>query len=56
MSEQAPEDPISIMAESATAQHEIFLTYIEAGFTRPEALQIVIAMITTHIAMPSVEE
>ncbi len=51
-----PEDPMTMLAQGAAAQHEIFMAYVAAGFTRPEALAIIIAMITTHIAMPSVEE
>jgi len=45
--EQIPEDPMSALAESVTQQHEMFMAYVEAGFTRPEALKIIIAMLTS---------
>lgn len=51
-----PQDPMTMLAQGAAAQHEIFMAYVEAGFTRPEALAIIIAMITTHITMPGSEE
>jgi len=51
-----PQDPMTMLATGAAAQHEIFMAYVAAGFTRPEALSIIIAMITTHISMPSPEE
>lgn len=44
-----PQDPMTILATGAAAQHEIFMAYVTAGFTRQEALSIIIAMITTHI-------
>jgi hypothetical protein len=34
------------MAEGAAATHELFMAYVQAGFTREEALQLVISMIT----------
>jgi len=45
--EQGPEDPMGALAESTVAQHEMFMAYVEAGFTRPEALKIIIAMLTS---------
>ncbi len=45
-SEEGPEDPISALAEGVAQQHEMFMTYVGAGFTRPEALKIIIAMLT----------
>lgn len=47
-SEQGPEDPISALAEGVAQQHEMFMAYVDAGFTRPEALKIIIAMLTAH--------
>jgi hypothetical protein len=46
--EQSPEDPISALAEVVAQQHEMFTEYVSAGFTRPEALKIIIAMITAN--------
>ena len=40
------EDPISPLVAGAASMHEIFLAYIAAGFTRDEALRIVIAFLT----------
>jgi hypothetical protein len=36
------------MAEGATATHELFMAYVHAGFTREEALQLVISMMTAY--------
>jgi hypothetical protein len=41
-----PEDPITLLAEGAAQLHELFTAYVNAGFARPEALQIVIGIIT----------
>ena len=40
------EDPVSPLVAGASSMHEIFLAYIAAGFTRDEALRIVIAFLT----------
>jgi hypothetical protein len=37
---------ITPMAEGATATHELFTAYVLAGFTREEALRLVISMIS----------
>ena len=49
MDDTEPVDPLSDLAKGAAAQHEIFLTYVAAGFTRAESLQIIIAMLTANI-------
>ena len=36
-----PEDPMTLMAQGATELHEMFTSYIKAGFTRKEALYLV---------------
>lgn len=36
--------PLS-MAEGAVAAHELFMSYVDAGFTREEALEIVKALL-----------
>lgn len=46
--DQGPEDPLSALAEGVAQQHEMFMAYVDAGFTRPEALKIIIAMITAN--------
>ena len=40
-----PLDPISGLAAGAAATHELFLAYVGAGFTRQEALTILIGII-----------
>jgi len=35
------------IAESAVAQHEILLSYVKAGFTRAEALELLKTLILT---------
>lgn len=37
------------LAEGAAQVHELFTAYQESGFSRPEALQIVIGIITAYI-------
>lgn len=37
--------PLTDLVVAATAMHEVFITFVEAGFTRQEALQIVIAQV-----------
>ena len=44
-----PEDPITLLAEGAAQVHELFMAYVNAGFGRAEALQIVIGIITAPI-------
>jgi hypothetical protein len=44
-----PHDPITQMAEGAAQMHEAFTAWIEAGFTRAEALQITIAVLQAGI-------
>jgi hypothetical protein len=36
------------MAESAVAQHEILTSYIKAGFTRAEALELLKVLIAVN--------
>ena len=45
-----PADPLTELAKGAAQAHELFMAYVDAGFTRQEALQIVIGMITAGIA------
>lgn len=46
----APEDPMTQLATGVAQQHEMFMAYVDAGFTRPEALKIIIAMLTMHVS------
>jgi len=46
MDDHGPGEPLTGLAESVAQQHEMFLAYVEAGFTRPEALKIIIALLT----------
>lgn len=41
-----PEDPMTALSEAAAGMHELFSAYVNAGFARAEALQIVIAIMT----------
>jgi hypothetical protein len=40
-----PSDPMSAMQAGSAAVHEFFLSWVEAGFTRPEALEITIRVL-----------
>lgn len=40
---------INDMRTQALAQHEVFLSYVEAGFTRAEALELVKTQIAAYI-------
>ncbi len=44
--EHQPANPFSEMAESAIAMHEIYVSYVQAGFTRSEALELIALIIT----------
>jgi hypothetical protein len=41
----APRDPFSELTAAAMSVHELFITYVDVGFTREEALRLIIAMI-----------
>jgi hypothetical protein len=45
--ESAPIDPITELAAAAAQMHELFTAYTDAGFSHAEALQILIAIVTT---------
>jgi hypothetical protein len=36
-----PKDPITPLMESAASTHELFMSYVNSGFTRIEALYLV---------------
>lgn len=48
--ENLPPDPMSQLATGAAQQHELFMAWVRAGFSRAEALQIIIAIVTAGIA------
>lgn len=47
-----PPDPMTALAEGAAQMHELFAAYVDAGFARAEALQILIAVVTASIQPP----
>ena len=44
-----PEDPISELSTGAIQVHELFSAYVNAGFTRPEALDLVLTILSITI-------
>ena len=44
-----PVDPLTELAKGAAQLHEMFTAYVDAGFARHEALQLVQAVITAGI-------
>jgi len=52
-----PKDPFGTFADGAVIAHEVYMSYVKAGFTRAEALKIIIAIITniqTDLPQPPV--
>lgn len=47
-----PKDPFGGVGDMAITSHEIFTSYVKAGFTRGEALQIIIAITTATLNQP----
>jgi hypothetical protein len=43
-------DPLTELAKGAAQIHEMFTAYVDAGFSRPEALQIIIGVLTAAMA------
>jgi len=43
--DEGPADPLTGLAAGVAQQHEMFTAYVDAGFTRPEALKIIIALL-----------
>jgi len=41
-----PQDPFSALAEGAAQVHELFLSYVLAGFSEPQALYLVACVMT----------
>lgn len=42
----APQDPITDLAAGAAQVHELYLAYVNAGFTEMQALHLVVAILT----------
>ncbi len=40
------------MQEGAIQTHEMFMSYVNAGFERPEALHIVVALMVNSLPKP----
>lgn len=43
------QDPLSALAMAATAAHEMFRCYVEAGFTEQEALYLTAQVLTANL-------
>ncbi len=49
-------DDLTPLAEGATTAHELFISYVNAGFTRAEALQIILAIMINGIRQQRKQE
>ena len=45
---EIPDDPLSELAAGAVQMHEMLTSYVAAGFTRAESLQIIISMLVAN--------
>ena len=43
------------MQTKAAGTHEMFMSYVDAGFTREEALSIVLALLTTVVQVEAMK-
>lgn len=43
------QDPLSALAMAATAAHEMFRCYVEAGFTEQQALYLTAQVLTANL-------
>ncbi len=48
-----PPDPLTELAKGAVSAHEMFMAYVDAGFSRPEALQIIVGILTAGLGRPN---
>lgn len=46
---EMPTDPMTALAQGATQMHELYDSYVRAGFTEDQALQISIAVLIAAI-------
>jgi hypothetical protein len=44
-----PDDPFGTMAEAAVGQHEMYLNWINAGFTPEQAMELLKVLVTEII-------
>lgn len=44
-----PEDPITALSETAASQHEMYMAWVEAGFTVDQAMALITAVIVEII-------
>lgn len=47
--EQLPGDPLMVVDMMAAQHHEAFLAWVRAGFTEPQALELVKSLITATV-------
>lgn len=47
--DQMPASPLTALAEGAAQLHELYRSYVEAGFTETQAMQLVCAMVTARM-------
>ncbi|MYX14373.1 hypothetical protein GTY67_13300 [Streptomyces sp. SID8374] len=44
-----PTDPMTELAAAAAQLHELYATYVQAGFTEPQAFELTKAVLLVHI-------
>lgn len=54
MTSPMPPSPLTSLGQGAATVHEMFTAYMEAGFTRREAIQLVQTFIMTTVSMSMV--
>ena len=47
--EPMPPSPMSALAATAAQTHEMYRSYVDAGFTEVQAMQIICAMLTAML-------
>ncbi|WP_289009138.1 hypothetical protein [uncultured Thermomonospora sp.] len=53
MSSDMPQDPFTELAKAAIQLHELFKAFLDAGFTEPQAMQLVCTALTAGITKGS---
>jgi hypothetical protein len=48
-----PQEPLTALAEGAAQMHEMFLAYIQAGFTEQQALYLVGCALKAMLSPPT---
>ena len=48
-----PADPLNVYVVAAVSLHEMFCAYVDAGFTEPQAMQLVTAQLMVLTAKQS---